>query len=238
MAEQPRRSSAEFNAIFDQDESMPLAGGEEYDDSTHKLASLLKKILFLGLCFAAFTMLGMALYLEHRQDNQKSLREQELQVPEECGESPSEARDIGCVFDVIIMGWVPWRCYDADLAAEFLERDDWAFYRTPNTTGPEVPISEILSGEWDEVFVDYKYHVVHCTYTWRKTQRAAMSGLILDGYIADSHHTNHCEMMLLHEPLAENSAYIKYASCPRVRVDRGRFGWYRMRGGNKTYRQP
>ncbi|KAL1859795.1 hypothetical protein Daus18300_009385 [Diaporthe australafricana] len=238
MAEQARRSSTESDVIDDQDETSPLADGEEYEDTPKKETSTLKNILFVALCLLAFTMLGAALYLEHREDSEKALQEQELQIPEECGESSSEARDLGCIFDVIIMGWVPWRCHDAELAAEFLARDEWAFYRAPNTTGPEIPISEILAGEWEEVYVDYKYHVVHCTYTWRKTQRAAMSGLVLDGYIADPHHTNHCEMMLLHEPLAENSAYIKYASCPWVHVDRGRFGWYRMREGKKTYRQP
>lgn len=237
-AEQSRRSSAEFDDVDYKEETVPLADGEEYGHAPKRHTSTLKNILFAGLCLVAFTMLGVALYLEHKQDSEQSLRGQKLQVPEECGESPSEARALGCVFDVIIMGWVPWRCHDADLAAEFLARDDWAFYRTPNTTEPQLPTSEILAGEWEEVYVDYKYHVVHCTYTWRKTQRAAMSGLVLDGYIADPHHTNHCEMMLLHEPLAENSAYIKYASCPWVHVDRGRFGWYRMRGGKKTYRQP
>lgn len=156
---------------------------------------------------------------------------------ENCGESPAEARRLGCVFDIIIMGWVPPRCHDSALAAEFVQRRDWAFFGDANFTGPVIPVQQVMEGAWNNLFVNYEFHVIHCTYTWRKMHRAAIGGRVLDGYIADSHHTNHCEMMLLHEPLAENSAYIKYANCPWTSQDDGRFGWYRMKGGHKIYRQ-
>jgi hypothetical protein len=180
------------------------------------------------------SLMFLVLMEQHQPEKQDPIIHR---MPEECGQSPAEARQLGCVFDIVTMGWIPWRCHDAGLAANFLSRDDWAFYRTANMSD-RIPTEDIMAGEWDEVYVEYRYHVIHCTYAWRKTQRAAMRGDVLDGYIADDHHTNHCEMMLLHEPLAENSAYIKYISCPWVHdQDQGRFGWYRMMGGKKTYRQ-
>ncbi|KAF3762729.1 hypothetical protein M406DRAFT_72712 [Cryphonectria parasitica EP155] len=72
----------------------------------------------------------------------------ELRIDEECGESAAQARQAGCVFDAILMGWVPWRCHDTELAVEFMERNDWAFYHDMNKTGAPVPEDEILQGEW------------------------------------------------------------------------------------------
>ncbi|KAK3387939.1 hypothetical protein B0H63DRAFT_559369 [Podospora didyma] len=127
--------------------------------------------------------------------------------PEECGLSPIEARQRGCVFDVVLMGWVPWRCHNPELSNEFLARKDWAFYRVPdwNSTTPKIPMAEVMAGEWNTIYVEDDFNLLHCTYTWRKTQRAALYGDILDGYLADAHHTNHCEMLLMRGPSAERS---------------------------------
>lgn len=218
-------------------DEVSMSGDEEYVHTTLPSRSRRRTIFLITLAIIIITSLLIALFLEHRRGS-NAHQEHSLRAPEECGQSPQEARELGCVFDIIIMGWVPPRCYDGQLANDFLGRTGWGFYRTANLTGPQIPTSDIMAGEWDEVFVNYEYHIIHCTYTWKKTQRVAASGEILDGYIADAHHTNHCEMMLLHEPLAENSAYIKYASCPWVHgIDQGRFGWYRIMGGKKTYRQ-
>lgn len=161
----------------------------------------------------------------------------ELRIDDECGTSPFDARNQGCVFDVIIMGWVPWRCYDAELASEFLERDDWTFYHDTNGTRT-VTKEEITQGEWTEFYSDYHYQVIHCMFAWKKTQRAATRGSLLDGYLADPHHTNHCEMSILHGNLADKIAYMKYVICPHFHVSRDRFGWYRAVGDRKVYRTP
>ncbi|KAK4107470.1 hypothetical protein N656DRAFT_677787, partial [Canariomyces notabilis] len=167
---------------------------------------------------------------------------------EECGLSASEARQRGCVFDAVIMGWVPWRCYDAGLARDFLAEKDWPFYRGPgwkamdNTSdasdsGLRMPLEEVLRGEWSTLYVEEEFYLFQCTYTWRKTWQAAMSGGMLDGYVGDSHHTSHCEMLITKGPHLDKNVYMKYASCPWVRsADRGRFGWYRVIDGNKVYR--
>lgn len=135
------------------------------------------------------------------------------------------------------MGWAPWRCYDAELASEFLARDDWTFYHDSNGT-TAVAKDEITQGEWTALYSDYHYHVIYCIYAWKKTQRAATRGMLLDGYLADPHHTNHCEMSVIHEELAEKTAYMKYATCPHFHVSRDRFGWYRVVGDRKVYRAP
>ncbi|KAK0718659.1 hypothetical protein B0T26DRAFT_599476, partial [Lasiosphaeria miniovina] len=155
-----------------------------------------------------------------------------------CGLSPAEARELGCVFDAVLMAWVPWRCHDAKLNSEFLARKDWQFYGDPdwNSTSRALPLSYVLAGEWDKIYITIDFNLFHCTYTWRKAWQAAMKGDVLDGYIGDSHHTNHCEMLLMSDPLKERSVYMKYADCPRVRYDNGRFGWYRVINRRKIHR--
>lgn len=164
---------------------------------------------------------------------------------EECGLSPAEARRLGCVFDVVLMGWVPRRCYDAELSVEFVERcSEWVFYREPgwpNKTSrsvSRVPIEEVLEGEWSVIYAPADVHRLHCTYTWRKTWQTAMRGGFLDGYLGDAHHTNHCEMLLVSGPAQDEAIYMKYVGCPRVRHDIGRFGWYRVVEGRRVYRNP
>lgn len=64
-----------------------------------------------------------------------------------------------------------------------------------------VPYSEVITGTYDGLFVTQEYHMKHCTYMWKKLQRA-VSGESrgkenVDGYIGRMEHTEHCEMMLL-----------------------------------------
>ena len=159
--------------------------------------------------------------------------------PEQCGQSADEAQKLGCVFDAALMGWVPWRCHDKALSADFLRHNKWQFHEDANMTGTAVPENEVMSGRWNELYVDYDFLVLSCMYAWKKTRRAALSAVVLDGYTADEHNTNHCQMNLLSNPRpSSNIVYVKYISCPWVNISRGRFGWYRMISGQKVYRQP
>ncbi|KAK1757775.1 hypothetical protein QBC47DRAFT_442818 [Echria macrotheca] len=163
---------------------------------------------------------------------------------EECGLSPSEARKNNCVFDPIIMGWVPGRCYDADLARDFLSRRNWTFHRTPpdgngKTDDVVVEMSDVLAGDWDFLYVEPQFYILQCLYTWKKTWRAAVenAAVVVDGYLADEHHTNHCEMLITKGPEREKSLYMKYSSCPWGKHgSAGRFGWYRVVKGKRVYR--
>lgn len=160
--------------------------------------------------------------------------------PEECGQSADDARELGCVFDAVLMGWVPWRCHDKALSADFLRHNKWQLHEDANlTAGTAVSEDEVMSGRWAELYADYDFLVFSCMYAWKKTRRATLSGVVLDGYTADEHNTNHCQMNLLSDPRpTANTVYVKYVSCPWVNIDRGRFGWYRMIGGKKVSRQP
>jgi hypothetical protein len=167
-------------------------------------------------------------------------RQKHLQEQETCGKSAAEARSLGCIFDIILLGWAPWHCHNVALASEFLERQDWEFFHSPNDIVP-LAIEEVMMGEWDTLYISHEFYILNCMYAWRKVREAAKSGEMLDGYLADEHQTNHCEMMMLRRTELNNTAtnvYTKFVNCAGAHGYDGRFGWYRMLGGRKTYRQP
>ena len=115
-----------------------------------------------------------------------------------CGSSPTEARALGCTFDIISFCWLPSRCYDAGLSQKFDKLADWEWYLDHNKTQP-VAKSDALTGELDGLYVSWEYHVQHCVYMWEKMHRAFLGGgkRTLDGYIGVFSHTEHCGKMLL-----------------------------------------
>ena len=158
-----------------------------------------------------------------------------------CGNSSVEALSQGCVFDVMSFAWLPERCFDRELTAEFLAQQDWKWFLDPE--GIEVvEYVNITTGIHDEVYVTEEYQMYHCTFMWRKMHRAAIAGRALDGYISDIHHTAHCEMQILDRRLRLNDTsttmYIKYADCPEETKDLGRLGWYRIIREQRVYRNP
>ncbi|KAH8903528.1 hypothetical protein BR93DRAFT_971612 [Coniochaeta sp. PMI_546] len=118
-------------------------------------------------------ILVFTLQSKHTAPNEKA--------PEECGTSPSSARRNNCVFDAVLMGWVPRRCYDSDLATRLLAQKEWSFYPGPDFNTTKVPLDEVLAGEWDKLYIEPGFYIAQCIATWRKTWQVAMSGGVLDG---------------------------------------------------------
>ncbi|OJJ47404.1 hypothetical protein ASPZODRAFT_16085 [Penicilliopsis zonata CBS 506.65] len=127
-----------------------------------------------------------------------------LHIPATCGTSIAEARKHGCHFDPMSFSWLPPRCYDVELSAEFLQRSDWEWYLDAKGMLP-VPRETVLAGEHESLYVSWEYHLVHCTYAWRKMHRAVMMQVPLDGYIRQYAHTEHCERMLLRQGVDWNT---------------------------------
>ncbi|KAK1850325.1 hypothetical protein CCHR01_07034 [Colletotrichum chrysophilum] len=118
-----------------------------------------------------------------------------------CGNTPQEARERGCHFDVISFCWLPSQCYDAELSREFDEANHLEWFLDPNRTSP-LSHEQIMTGEYTGLYVNWEYHVRHCTAMWKKMHRAIILGngdgvKAIDGYIVVYEHTKHCEHMLL-----------------------------------------
>ncbi|KAK3313320.1 hypothetical protein B0H66DRAFT_606588 [Apodospora peruviana] len=156
------------------DNNPPTEEGNVHDGNTKKASYCLsRKTINICVSIIIFTATAFLLLLTqlHTKNNDDGTRGNR----EECGSSPSEERP--------------------NLAGEFLSRKDWAFQGDPdrNQTSPRMPVHQVLAGEWENIYVPAAFHIYQCTYAWRKTWRAAMNGAVLDGYLGDGHHTNHCD---------------------------------------------
>ncbi|KIX03841.1 uncharacterized protein Z518_07394 [Rhinocladiella mackenziei CBS 650.93] len=123
---------------------------------------------------------------------------QEGQKLSQCGSSRDDAVSRGCQFDIMSFSWLPPACYDEALAIEFAGLRGWQYFRDENrTTG--IPRKEVALGQYDLLYVSTEYHVLHCTYMWRKMHRAVLKAAPIDGYIGEYNHTKHCEEVLVGE---------------------------------------
>lgn len=109
-----------------------------------------------------------------------------------CGATPAEARDNGCVFDLMMSGWLHPACYDRDLSDTFLRENNWTFYREREAINV-IPEEEARLGEYQTIFVKGNFHYQHCAYLWAKQIRAKTRfPLVLDSATRSEEHSGHC----------------------------------------------
>ena len=83
-----------------------------------------------------------------------------------CGMSPAEARSLGCRFDPISFSWLAPPCFDEDLINQFLFVEDWPWY-LDDFKQHEVDRTAVLSGQYDQLYIDSNYHRQHCIFSWQ-----------------------------------------------------------------------
>ncbi|KAF2018579.1 hypothetical protein BU24DRAFT_475640 [Aaosphaeria arxii CBS 175.79] len=123
-----------------------------------------------------------------------------LVIPK-CGPTVAEAKAQGCVFDLLNYSWTPPACYDKELSEEMMEeefkaRGPWRWYLADNFT-QEIPQDVEDLGTRKQVYVEHRYHVLHCLGTWRTLHRSVMDGR--PGLVPDSidyGHTTHCTQFI------------------------------------------
>lgn len=115
-----------------------------------------------------------------------------------CGNTYTQARSAGCVFDIISFSWLPLQCYDSDLANEFKALTDWTYWLDRNKTEP-ISQELALSGEFAGLYTEFEYHLRHCTYLWKKMHRAVLGEgkVAIDSVTGVYAHTKHCAHMLM-----------------------------------------
>lgn len=135
----------------------------------------------------------------------------------DCGSTLVQARAAGCKFDVVSFSWLPPECHEQSLIDDFLELQDWQWYRTP-TSQDTVHRWLVLDGAHSELYVTREYHIFHCTYQWKK-MHLGLQKRIIDTYIGGYNHTAHCDKMLTEEaPRNQTDTRIvrKFVQCQRI----------------------
>lgn len=139
-----------------------------------------------------------------------------------CGESVAEARQAGCVFDLLSTAWTPAECVDRNVTDEFIraatKESKWPYYHDEQGTQPITDIEMLERGEWvgEELWSTMQLHRHHCVFTWQRMHIAYNGGPQVDTVTRGLRHTKHCGRMLLNKDAPEKVAgvqYVYFRSC-------------------------
>ncbi|KAF2099746.1 hypothetical protein NA57DRAFT_75251 [Rhizodiscina lignyota] len=113
-----------------------------------------------------------------------------------CGDSTDEAISLGCEYVPLAAAWLPPKCRDEELEAEFNRAGpdgSWSYYKDRNGTA-EYDISELgwLSDTGELYHTTRRWHIVHCVYYWKKLARSKRTGVPIEPRYDGEGHIDHC----------------------------------------------
>ncbi|OJD19291.1 hypothetical protein AJ78_00740 [Emergomyces pasteurianus Ep9510] len=110
-----------------------------------------------------------------------------------CGNSPVEARRLGCRFDMINFSWQRADCWDETLYTRFLAQytNIW-HWETPG--GDPVPLDEVLAGLHQALYTTWDFYIVHCLYVVEQAVRKRQ--LLYDEWSPPHLHAKQCMLDL------------------------------------------
>ena len=117
--------------------------------------------------------------------------------PLPCGKTPTEALARGCHFDVVATAWLPPRCIDDDLIAEFELFHPWQYFHDQNGTQSISNTPDELGTTTGLIWTSHRWHAAHCLFMWKKLNRALLQGRWTDGETIKQSHTDHCLMSIM-----------------------------------------
>lgn len=121
--------------------------------------------------------------------------------PAQCGASPDEARQRGCIFDPPLTAWVPPACAFRDVMDEFQDAvgdmmTEWPWFWDLDVSHPveAAAIPALQAGNYSVIYTTYRpSHALHCLYCWRKVSYALEHGLdMMDTRCHQFYHERHC----------------------------------------------
>jgi hypothetical protein len=128
-----------------------------------------------------------------------------------CGSSPSEAKSLGCSFDIFANAWIPVSCYNALVASDSelgtIYPIFWDSKHTRPATQADMEVAAFANSR-NATSIQYfhtssEWHVAHCLHLWRLAASAAESltkgvkGVGIYSKAADLHHARHCSNVIM-----------------------------------------
>ncbi|GKZ22400.1 hypothetical protein AbraIFM66951_011568 [Aspergillus brasiliensis] len=134
-----------------------------------------------------------------------------------CGTHWTEAKRLGCHFDVMASRWYSPDCFNPGVLEEMLTEVDFRWYADREHT-QEVSRELVLAGEFEAVYPDNDYHIMHCLYLWRRLHSAILEHRYLDDDVYSYGHTLHCTRLIMQWPRGLNSTTIATSGIPFCRA--------------------
>ncbi|RAH69957.1 uncharacterized protein BO66DRAFT_294666, partial [Aspergillus aculeatinus CBS 121060] len=134
-----------------------------------------------------------------------------------CGTHWTEAKRLGCHFDVMASRWYSPDCFNRGVLDQMLTEVDFRWYADREHT-QEVARERVLAGEFDAVYPDNDYHIMHCLYLWRRLHSAVLEHRFLDDDVYSYGHTLHCTRLIMRWPRGLNTTTVATAGIPYCRA--------------------
>jgi hypothetical protein len=188
--------------------TLPTISSSTLQLTQHRSANNLNMIYYVLLYMISLTPTVQAYYIS-------------TPVPEvavkHCGSTPTEAKQLGCQFDLYSFAWYQPECYNGALHDRFLRAHQpevqWQY---GNETF--LPTREVLTGMHSHLTTTTGlFHDLHCTYEWLRLLLALAEKRPLDVKLAKTGHGHHCSMNLLAKgknySAGPSSAHMLYGHC-------------------------
>lgn len=111
--------------------------------------------------------------------------------PSTCGHTAEEATARGCIYDEVLLHWMPQECSSSELIDEFLHVWPWEFW-TDKTATKQITLDQVRQGTQLEKWVTFGLHKWHCAATWKILSSAAALGKTVPAFAMNWNHTIHC----------------------------------------------
>jgi hypothetical protein len=109
-----------------------------------------------------------------------------------CGSFPSQAEELGCIFDLMNYGFTPPECFYEDLYQEALSKGPWPWY-IDGRFNVSLPQDDTILMRSVDVWSNMQYHYEHCKYTQKVVARALHDdSALIPQYFAHDIHRDHC----------------------------------------------
>lgn len=183
-----------FESAEESFEKTLLLEPSNYKSLSFKRQGLRSKVLFHILTFLlAIAVTTLAGFLS---------RPFPARVPQKiilhCGSTSTEAREMGCTYDVLSNIWVPTPCLDKENLDDFKRLAQWQAYETRDTT------RQLTEDEMGDVvgpktyFTPIREHMVHCALMWRRLHKGFKEDeRYLDSHVRAYAHTAHCSQLMI-----------------------------------------
>jgi hypothetical protein len=133
-----------------------------------------------------------------------------------CGSNYTEARELGCVYDVMMQLWMPAACYDETLSERFLAEGNWTWWSDPEN-GVTMPDEQMRKGEHSVAFMLMNYHKMHCIFAMEKLVRALRNQWMIIPELVSYDHIMHCKHKTLARPDGDTAKGVRaptgFTSC-------------------------
>jgi hypothetical protein len=166
-----------------------------------------KSVKVAIICLAGLGILSLSKMMgsnEHARSHEMSSTSTDPQICD-CGASTHEALSLNCQFVEMSAAWLPPRCIDASLSAEFDRSGPgpdgtWPYYSDASRQHPLTVSQVSLLADTQQLFYStWEWHVKHCTFQWRLDYRRRWLNTLVEPRYDHESHVTHCEAIFLGE---------------------------------------